>query len=810
MSEDSKPAETINTTDDPEAPNSAETKKQADVIPIHGDVVVPTPQPVFRISIRGRLEPGKNARHVEAGCAEAALELALKYDVQGIGEPILTWRGRHELVALDFDLPEGESAFRDVDIPGMFPSHVPQPIAAWVTHRGGLRVIFPSVDRRSALGLAGAWLLLAAPVPWPVEVKTDSRHPAGLRDGSSCGQVFTFVPSGHISPPRYEIHDADDYEDADVERWLEDRGLTMGRHGADHCPWNPKATSGNAPVEISAIGVRCYHCGRRAKWSELLGRHQVRQDPLFAAARACVHLAHQRLVILDQQPNFPEQLLPYAWEHILREVHADVLNAPDEKVRGEMEHRVCLASSKHYDIVRSSAGGWLDAKSLTNRKVSDKTFKGLPWVHASWMIDKAANSAPLEGFVPVQPLGPAQIVGPFVTAPTGSIFVRRERTESDPPPIDLSRAPSDHDVERAWDVVDAVLPGIHRGYHCTLILAILFGQRGVGTPPIVAVTGQGGSAKTAQVILAGGATGSPSVSFAFGSGDDTTRRLGLALEEGASLVYADEVGRIDGIFAKLEPILAANSILSYRPKYSNERRIPMRAAVCLLGSTLPEAIVRSPELARRSVGYRLLGAEKNWALHDPKTGLPLDMSQVRVIDGLRAALDVITAFVFHRVQALGPAGDWRKLAMDEFFAVPLPQLDLVDVDGAARRDAIRALYELYRTAADHQLYRGQGFVEWLLTEPPSRVAEHVAVLVDPDGDKARFKAETSDVERLNLAPILGFANPQLQLLVRRRGKVILKFVEISGLRGHGTPRHLLPPAGSVTVGSSAPTTKVTL
>ncbi len=520
------------------------------------------------------------------------------------------------------------------------------------------------------------------------------------------------------------------------------------------------------------------------------------ENDLYRAARAVVHLAHQRHVIHALRPIIPLELIAPAWAHILRLVHADDLAATDEKQRSAWEKRIEAASSARLNLVRSSFGRWVDGATFRARKVTVKnTLRHLPWCRNEPMFDEADDTGPLEGFVPVHPIGANEVIAPDVSPPPNSVVVRRPRLANDPPAVDLSRRPTREEIEEAWAIIRVALPGISREYHCAILIVMLVGQRAVGTPPILCATGQSGSAKTAQIHLAAGALGSKATQIVLGATDDSTRKVGLALEEGAGAVCVDEIGRVEGIYSKLEPVLSANSELVYRPKYANERLIPLRCAVLLLGSTLPEAIVRSPELARRAVGYRLTGADKVWALVDPTTGAKLDLSQARRVEWLRLALDIVTAAAWWEVRELGPAGDWRGLLFGSYGAVPLSHLDLVDGDGTARRQAIVDLYEAYRTAKPNQVTTAKSYPGWLIADEGTPAGEPLSVLVEFNAERPRFCAATSDLERQNLAPILGFSTPQLQLFVRRRSvHTLVKFVEVGGLRGRGTLRCDLPAA----------------
>lgn len=752
----------------------------------------------FKLTLRGLKQSAAQGHVIEADTAQAAFSEVLHGDISAVDEPLMIWSDRDQAVALDFDRPDGAPPLIDADIETIMTPNAPTPAFSWVTHGAGLRVIFFKVDQVSALALAGLWLMLARIgrlAAWRLELKTDTRHPLGLRDGKTCGEVHEYVPTSHVS-----LRGGDTaVNDAEIADWLSARGLTFGRHGAELCPWNPKTSSGSPPLTVTDRGVRCFHCDMSASWPDLVGASDPVARSLRSAARALVHLGHQQHVIRATYPIVPPDLVAPAWSHLVRVVNADRLRLSDPDARATWEKRVDIATSSSLDIARSSSGGWLDAKTLMPRKVSvERTLKHLPFCLWPPMVDKADNAGLLDGFTPLHPIGVNEVVGPAVSPPRGTVLVRRGREEGDPPEVDLTARPTPAQVEASWTAMEGAFPGISRGYHFAIVTAMLVAQRGVGTPPIICATGQSGSGKTAQIHLAAGVLGSKASQITLGSTDDTTRKAGLGVEEGAGVLFADEIGRVDGVFGKLEPILSANSTISFRAKYANERAVRLRAAVMLVGSTIPDAIVRSPEVGRRSVGFRLAGADKNWPLIEPSSGEKLDLSEARKVSWLRPHLDVVTAAIWWRVYDLGPAGDWRALLLEEYGAVALPHLDLLDSDGTERIEAILALYERYRTAKPSELSELNGWKGFLIADLGTPAGDELNVLVEIDGETKRFHAQASDLERLNLGPVLGFTKPQLQLYVRRRSPhTLVKFVEVKVMKGKGMPRTELPASTKV-------------
>lgn len=761
----------------------------------------------FGLRMRGLSERDANARLFSGASAEA-FDAALSVDVSKVTEPILVWDDRERAIALDFDRPANAPPLTDADVERLMPANAPKPYAAWVTHGGGLRVIFVEVAGVSALALACVWLILAplgVLASWKLEIKTDTRHPKGLRDGSTCGQIFRFAPDAAFS------FRADDgiASDAQVQAWLTARNMQIGgRYDTSFCPWNCGPSSGNPAVSVHVQGIRCFRCKGHGAWWELLGTGGGVQLETHNALRAFVHLPHEELVLLARYPLLTSELIEAAYPVLLRGVHADRLAGPNAR---KLEKRIRDASSRRLDIVRGSSTPWLDAETLDARRVTGgKTLKYLPSVFWPPQVEKAENAGPLPGFVSIHPIGAVEVLAPGARPPRDSLFVRRPPAQDDPPPVALSMRPTPQGVEDAWTVLDAALPGINRGYHVGCLVAMLTAQAAVGTPPMLVVTGLTGSAKTAQLHLAAGAIGSKAVLINLAQTDDSTRKIGLALEEGAGAILIDELGRVEGLFAKIEPLLSANSQLVFKPLYANERRVLMRAGVILMGSTIPPSVVRSPELARRAVGYRLSGANKVWLVADAN-GRRLDLADARRHPLIREALDTITASVWWTLDDLGPGGDWRRLLLDHFDADELPHLDVEDHDGTHRRSALRALYERFRTARSNELYSGSKWKDWLIADRGTAAGNELAALVDLDaGDSRRFHAEKSDIERLDLRPILGISAPHLGILINRRNPhVLVKFFETGKLKGRGVAREQLPALGpDGPVPSTASTVKV--
>ena len=774
-------------------------------------------QKKFEIVLRGREQPAPKGRKISGKTVVDTFKKALNRDVSSMMEPVLEWKDKTKAVALDYDRPEGESPLEDIDLDDLFPDTLPKPCNAWITHGGGLRVVFVEVDGRTALELAGVWAV-TAPLKrlksWELEIKFESRHPDGARtvtgDGQpeeqKCGPVHYFIPSSNLIVPG--ARGSKVASDADRQGYMDEHGLAYGRRSTEGCPICGRATrqSGNDPILIDEHGVHCFRCDRHATWDQLVGHAPPSDRPsMYEAARHRVHFPHQRFVLKYDNPQVPKELLKPAWRLILFVANEDWINGDD----AEREKRLAAverAASEHNPLVRSSSNTWLDASCLRVRtKITATTAWEMPWVQSGTQAEMALDRVPLDGFTLVHPLEPSEVVAPHVEPPAGAVTARRPRLHGAPPPADVHVRYSRNEVDAAWAGLEEKLPGITgiRGYLSGLVTAAFVAQRHIGTPPVVAATGPTGAAKSAGQVAAAAMIGRPAKRITLGESKAVFRQVGLALEEGCGLLYVDEAGRIPKMYQKLGDILSLNHECPFEAKYQNERAIPLTASISIIGSTIPLAVTRSPELSRRAIGYRLIRPVGDWRS-------VVDLTRARYNEDLRPLLDVVTADLWQRLNDLGKSGDWRRLCMDEYGAVELSGLDIDDVDGAGRDEAIRQLYMHYISAPASEFTTGTSWSGWLDATPQNPASSLLSELVDFDEDKKTRRAQMEELQRVNLGHVLGFSDPLLVLRVHQRSaRYLCKFRELGVAKGKEAPRHLLPPivqaAPSTSPTAEAPT-----
>lgn len=108
-------------------------------------------------------------------------------------------------------------------------------------------------------------------------------------------------------------------------------------------------------------------------------------------------------------------------------------------------------------------------------------------------------------------------------------------------------------------------------------------------------------------------------------------------------------------------------------------------------------------------------------------------------------------------------------------------------------EAIRALYERYRTAYDSELYNAPGWNDWLNVTCSDPEWNHIESLVDVRSGHRETKPALDRLNELDISEILGFCNPRLRLRIHRRGALwLVKFIETNVRKGEEASRHQLP------------------
>lgn len=111
-------------------------------------------------------------------------------------------------------------------------------------------------------------------------------------------------------------------------------------------------------------------------------------------------------------------------------------------------------------------------------------------------------------------------------------------------------------------------------------------------------------------------------------------------------------------------------------------------------------------------------------------------------------------------------------------------------------DAVRRLYEWYRSAPDDAVYAGWNKPGWIDAAEGTEARRHLAEVVNLD-DRENLDALLEALGERDLSAALGFARPQIRLTVARRRprsrQLLLKFIADPPLK-RGASRDRLPPS----------------
>lgn len=499
---------------------------------------------------------------------------------------------------------------------------------------------------------------------------------------------------------------------------------------------------------------------------------------LRESAWRMVHIDHVTFVLRAMLPSTDERLLVGGYAAILLTLHARRIAAD-----GEFLAEVRAATTPGLFNVVRGIGVWMTTPYLEEISLSPAALKSLPAFSSPIEVDQARSSGTLPGFKPLRPINAGAVLGPYAGRSDGTVPARRARRPGEAGPLDMRSRPSNALVTEAWTILEHEFPGISRDYLSTLIIMAFKAQQADGPAPMLVVTGDTGSGKGGTQHVAAAMLGGVAASVRLtGAAKDFARSLGLALsQDGACLTYVDEVGRSAGVYASLEPLLAIHRTFRFDVKYGNEREIAVTAPVSLIGSTLPKAITGSPEMARRCVGIQLDGHSRKWA--GP-------FGRVHEEPRLRGAAQAVVADLWWLVKGLGPMFDWKVEAMGRFGGVPLAHLDLFDPDEQA--PFIRRLYHHFMTAPERRFSKVKP--GWLdVRHEDGELWGILDELIVFEDERKPQHGRIQDLKQLDLAPILGFAEPALRLLIfRKSGRhVRIKFTP-KGLRGQGPPKETWP------------------
>lgn len=580
----------------------------------------------FALVIRGRLERADAAGTVvtdEIPAEAIAIALDPVYAADRV-EPLITWRDRSRLCALDVDFdtpPESdrlEAFARDV---------LPRPLYSWVTHGGGMRLIYIAAASLAADELA-AVASLAVRRQYPtarVELKRDTRHPAGTRDGKRAGTPRQHIPDADTSAlaAMFTVAECSPEKRDD---WLAGRGLAVGqRYAHELCPVQPAEPGQREPVHVTDTGVYCYACAARGV------RFGSRAPGFYPYTALAGGFFDSTLKVAVE--NFTH------WTHfteVLEATHgitgetAELVYRAALKIRHGDDPRVPRAFSVGRNLLRLEQG-WATtgAEPLTRNlenivaelpAVQDLDAKASPTKIAYFVSPSIDLSA--YGYPPIAPVWGERIGSQFLDAP-GFVKVFQTPTLRDEAARELrARYVPDHarpfDEEIAWSIVEDIFPGVHRNFVRLLIAARGMSELQSSMPPFLFVSGPSAAGKTGTVSLAASICGDAATSVQWQRNSERVRQGVLQAKASGSFCMLNEILK-DGQRDKADVEATLDFLLNMTPESVSHRLyvgpVPLGwlPVVVLTDTVVPAQVKQSKQLARRLIHvplYRMVAWER--------------------------------------------------------------------------------------------------------------------------------------------------------------------------------------------------------
>ena len=684
-----------------------------------------------------------------------------------------SWDGTRRLAALDVDVLDGMGVFTDSDVAYVSSAAAPTPSWAWVTRSGGLRLMFEPCARYglAADERAGLHAILVPRSSFSVRTEKVELLPSTRRPPAT-STVTRGAPDYGVSNMRGALMRSggrDAAPPAEVDTWLADRDMVMGgRYEHERCPIDPGPTSGTPPVMVTDDGVRCFRCaGSRndgwRSWAALVGAVTARRadpEPYVAAAGAFVHWTHARLVLLALRPRCTEATLRLGYRALLRVLH-DATWAEDSE-------RAASVFSPELAIVRGR-GSWLHTGSYAvHDAIGPHTLRALPACRGGPALERFQTSELLAGYAPVEP------VAHVVDRPTwreGSVLVPRAIPGAQADER-LSFAEARERLRRAMGAgcTDDWLDTVY-----LLVVAGLRAQLRLAVPPVVVLTGATRSGKGAATEAARGILGLPCARLRFDGARELAMSIGEGLDAGAGLLWADEIGKVVDWWHQSTALLQLSDSHTWRKLHHGTTVSPVRAAVLLVGSTLPRGLSTMSEVASRATVVRLprvAGAvSARWEANLARAlGVDGGLGNLRSSPAGAAiaeawVADAIAEATGERSRVSWPEhGDWlggSRLGED--------------ADARELADVVAGLYRLWREAPDEALIaegsRGAGWLRCWAAGRGDQAAELLSEWVsDDDGERER----AGRLARLDSVVVPDAARlppgADVSLVVRSRGR----------------------------------------
>lgn len=574
-------------------------------------------------------EEEKFAKSVSGDSAEALLREMLKHKANG--ESVFKFGPKSLIAALDVD-------YHHIPVP---PSETeclrfcallqPRPFAIWVTHGNGIRAFFGPEGHMSAEEMASCAALFMKHLDprCKAEILDTSRHPLSVRtkngETQRCSQITWVSQSIGGIMSLWGGESTRGVSDEDIHAWLEEHGLTFGRHDHNKCPiGDPVMQTGAPPVMVTPDGVKCFRCAGMGHetngyvtWERLI---QGRTTPrIVQAAKSWVHWEHARLIMLEDYGSMgmSERVLQKSYSALLK-----LLNDPnDPRIRAVFDR---------FGAIRSAQDTWLDPVTL--RQIlpapSSRRFESHPACLETWQDDDG-NWKRKTDFVAVDNMVVVQRLPnwPGVTPVRGARIWGEHRHYSSrevvralvkpkypvrylPPERRATPEQIDAAIRKSFPMMDV-------DYLRLLIVARGHAEYGRGRPPLIVATGPTGCGKTQTLEFAAHIIGDEVASIAKNAKFDLA--LGQALGRGGFVLF-DEFAKNpswspERRSSEFDRFLPIGEDFPYRELYVGTISVPVRSVLLIANNAYGAEVTEHKQFGRRAVHVQLnrsVPADRDW------------------------------------------------------------------------------------------------------------------------------------------------------------------------------------------------------
>jgi DNA polymerase len=752
------------------------------------------------LRLRDQRQPAAKAEVIQGTNPLDALRDVLARPVAKYQYPIISVESG-DIIFLDLDTHQLADKPSEEELDAWGTSNAPMADLWWRTHGAGLRLVFcgPQYEERA---IAAA---LATPRFFEIELKQDSRHPAGAHPnytGAKCGPVHVGEWTGEES---VDWSLAGPLDPGVIEEVLADRGMQPGRrYDHDKCPidGNTESEARDCVVALEA-GIYCHRCAGKGlshpacTASGFVPFRALTDRPVTSAvisdlARNLVHWTHAEVHLREEHPNLGSVLLKKAYELVLQEIH------------GQDDPRIGMALNADLQLLQGEQS-WFDPETQREIQLTDRTLKVLPGLfgrirpsdeegHAkpkllprNPLFDRARQGIPLDGYKP------CRFVRGVVLHEDRSVLqlaVDPERGE----PVRLLKARELLPLNDAFAELAVPFPDFDQAYLQACLAAAICAEHG-GRPPILVAVGPTGSGKGEIVRLAASILGDDRMTIALSTNEEQMwRRIGSAIEGGHRFLVLDEFLRRGNFLPELIAfLLQLAAIITWRRLYRNgDIHTPNRAAYFLSAGCVPDGFKKSPEICRRMWLARLCRQVPEWT-----TTCGGDTAEWRTLSkqNARTANSILT----HA---------YSLCAEHEFnfdhVATALGLCRIDEGDAEMQRDVLRDLYRYCRDEfGNHDLdtsgrYKDGGWVK-AMAGPCQELLQQLLpdedTAANPDAAGQLFQLQ----QNLQMVPwnkTLGIDEPPIRCEMRRHGAtVVIRFIEGTPglLRGQHRINEQLPP-----------------